>query len=123
MATRQNRRNRQTRRKNRRNRRGGNFVTQFMRNNLGINAFGPSTSKAADDIMKAPDDVQIRNILSQEGLNIENVKRDLRDKGADWKLNLKVDQLKPRSQLNPLPSHLDYDRPIPESKPYIPSLM
>ena len=123
MATKQNRRNRQTRRKNRRNRRGGNFVTQFMRNNLGINAFGPSTSKAADDIMKAPDDVQIRNILSQEGLNIENVKRDLKDKGGDWRLGLKVEQLRPQKTKQPLPSHLDYDRPIPESKSYIPSLM
>lgn len=94
-----------------------------MRNNLGINAFGSSTSKAADDIMKAQDDIQIRNILNQEGLNIDNVKRDLKAKGGDWRLDLKVEQLRPPSMKQPLPSHLDYRRPIPVSEPYIPSLM
>jgi hypothetical protein len=118
MATRRNR----NRRKSRRYRRGGNFVTQFMRNKLGINA-GVSTSKAADDIMKATSDDEIKGILNQEGLNIDNVRRDLNNKGADWNLKLKLEELKPRTQLNPLPSHLDYERPIPESKSYIPSLM
>jgi hypothetical protein len=120
MASRQNR-NRQTRRKNRR-RRGGNFATQFMRNNLGISV-GPSTSKAADDIMKATTDSEIKDILNQKGLNIENVKRDLRSKGAELKLNLKVQELRPPSTKQPLPSHLDYDMSIPVSKSYIPSLM
>jgi hypothetical protein len=94
-----------------------------MRNKFGIDAFGPSTSKAADDIMKATNDDEIRNILSQKGLNIENVKYELNGKGADWKLKLKVEQLRPQSMKQPLPSYLDTQRLTPESKPYIPSLM
>ena len=118
---------RQTRRqsKYRKNKRGGDFFSQTLRS-FGVPGLGPSTSQVAKDIIKevtlstTPEKIeQIRKILKMnEGINKENLKRDLKENGVSLNLIVQIDALLPNNGILG-PSHLDYDRPI---TPTVPSM-
>jgi hypothetical protein len=91
---------------------------------LGVPGLGPSTSQVAKDIIKevtsstSPEKIeQIRNILSMnQGINKENLKRDLTNNGVSLNLIVQIDGLLPNNGVLG-PSHLDYEKPIPETIP------